>query len=207
MSFATEHHHMKTPALCKRPEPRKERQNERRDLGSGHLPPSTPSAVSSTSTPATIPRATATRSASRTVWILLLMMTNRRSSTLQLGAEFLEALAHIRISHMHLSEEVIRQSSVIIKSAEVGATDVAHLQFLVAGRSGGILEVLQITLGSFLLVFRGANLVHLVQSHCDGASFAENGDLKKARIDRVVEIGYLLELWKVSDIIPDLEQA
>ena len=135
------------------------------------------------------------------------MMTNRRSSTLQLGAEFLEALAHIRISHMHLSEEVIRQSSVIIKSAEVGATHVAHLQLLVAGRSGGILEVLQVTLGSFLQVFRGANLVHLVQSHCDGARFTENRDLKKARVDRVVEIGYLLELWKVSDIISELEQA
>lgn len=33
MAVATEHHHTKTPALCKRPEPRKERQNERRDLG------------------------------------------------------------------------------------------------------------------------------------------------------------------------------
>jgi hypothetical protein len=108
---------------------------------------------------------------------------------------------------MHLSEEVIRQSSVIIKSAEVGATHVADLQLLVAGRSGCILEVLQVTLGSFLLVFRGANLVHFVQSHCDGACFAENGDLKKARVDRVVEISYLLELWEVSDGISELEQA
>lgn len=134
-------------------------------------------------------------------------MTNRRSSTPQLGAEFLEALAHIRISHMHLPEEVIRQSSVIIKSAEVGATHVADLQLLVAGRPGGILEVLQVTLGGFLLVFRGANLVHLVQSHCDGPRFAENGDLKKARVDCVVEIGYLLELWEVSDGISEPEQA
>lgn len=97
---------------------------------------------------------------------------------------------------MHLSEEVIRQSSVIIKSAEVGATHVADLQLLVTGRSGSILEILQVALGIFLLVFRSADLVHLIQSHCDRARFAEDGDLKKTRVDSVVEIGYLLELWK-----------
>lgn len=95
---------------------------------------------------------------------------------------------------MHLAEEVIRQSSVVIKSTEVGSTDVADLQLLVAGRAGSILEVLQVALGIFLLVFRGADFVHLVQSRCDGARFAEDGDLKKASVDRVVEVSYLLEL-------------
>jgi hypothetical protein len=56
------------------------------------------------------------------------------------------------------------------------------------------LKVLQVALGIFLLVFRSADLVHLGQSGCDGARFTEDGDLKEARVDRVVEIGYLLEL-------------
>lgn len=122
------------------------------------------------------------------------MVANWGCPSLQLSAKLLEALAHIRISHMHLSEEMIRQSSVIIKSTKVGAAHVADLQLLVAGRSGGILEVLQVALGIFLLVFRGADLVHLSQSRCHGARFTEDGDLQESRVDRVVEIGYLLEL-------------
>lgn len=122
------------------------------------------------------------------------MMANRWCAAFQLRAELLEALAHVRVSHMHFSEEVIRQSSVVIKSTEVGPAHVADLQLLVAGWAGGILEVLQVALGCFLLVFRGADLVHLIQSHCDGARFAEDGDLEKASVDCVVEVGYLLEL-------------
>lgn len=95
---------------------------------------------------------------------------------------------------MHLSEEVIGQASVIVESAEVGAANVADLQLLVARWTGGILEILELTLACFLLVLCCVDLVHFVQGHCDRATFTEDGNFQKAGIDRVGEVGNLLEL-------------
>lgn len=97
---------------------------------------------------------------------------------------------------MHFSEEVVRQTPVVIESAEVGAANVADLQLLVTRRTGGILEVLELAFAGLLLVLCGADLVHLIQGHCDGATFAEDGNFEEAGIDRVGEVGNLLELKK-----------
>lgn len=122
------------------------------------------------------------------------MVAHWRRPAFELAAELLVGLAHVRVTHVHLAEEVVCQAPVVIQSAEVGAADVADLQLLVTGRTGGVLKVLEVALACFLLVFRGADLVHLVHGHCDGACLAENGDLEESGVDRVGEVGDLLKL-------------
>ena len=95
---------------------------------------------------------------------------------------------------MHLSEEMVGQPSVVVQSAQVGAADVADLQFLVTRRTRGILEVLEITLISFFLMLCCSDFVHFIQGHCDRTSFAEDGDLEEASVDSIAEIGDLFEL-------------
>lgn len=126
------------------------------------------------------------------------MVTHRRRPTLQLGAEFLEPLAHIRVPHVHLAEEVVCQSSVIVQSAQVRAAHVADLQLLVARWPGCILQVLEITLEGFLLMLCGPDFVHLVQGHCDGARLAQHRDFEEARVDGVCQVGNLFQLENVS---------
>lgn len=95
---------------------------------------------------------------------------------------------------MHLSKEVICQSSVVVESTQVGTAYVADLQLLVARGTGGILEVLEVALAALLLMFRCADLVHFRQGHCDGACLAEDGDFQKAAVDGIGEVGDLFKL-------------
>lgn len=95
---------------------------------------------------------------------------------------------------MHLSEEVIRQTTVVIQSTEVCAAHIADLQFLVARGAGGILEVFEFALTSFLLVFGGADLVEFVEGEGDGACFSEDGDLEETCVDCFGEVGNLFQL-------------
>lgn len=64
---------------------------------------------------------------------------------------------------MHLSEEMIRQPAVVVKTRQVSTANVADLQLLVAGWTRGILKVLEIALKIFLLVFGGADFVHFTE--------------------------------------------
>ena len=89
-------------------------------------------------------------------------MPHRRCSSLELLAKLLICLAHIRISHVHLPEEMVCQAAVIIETAQVCTANVAHLELLMPGWAGGILEVLQVALTHFLLVFGSADLVQFV---------------------------------------------
>lgn len=125
------------------------------------------------------------------------MVTNRRRSSLKLLAKFPERLAHIRISHVHFSKEVVRQSAVVIETTEVCAAHVADLQLLVTRGAGGVLEVLQFSLAGFLLVFGGAGLVELVVGLSDRASLTEDGDFEKAGVDCFGEVRDLFELWEL----------
>lgn len=95
---------------------------------------------------------------------------------------------------MHLAEEVVRQSSVIVESAQVRAAHVTDLQLLVTRWTGCILQVFEIALDSLLLVLCGADLVHLIQGQCDRARLAEHRDFEKARVDGVVQVGNLFQL-------------
>ena len=122
------------------------------------------------------------------------MVTNRRRSTLELLAELLERLAHIRISHMHFSKEVICQSSVVIKATKIRAAHVADLQFLMTGRTRGILKVLQFPLIGLFLVLGRADLMQFVERDGHGTSLAQDGDLEQSRVDGFGEIRDLFEL-------------
>lgn len=97
---------------------------------------------------------------------------------------------------MHLSKEVIRQSSIIVKSTKIGAADVAYLQLLVTRRPRCVLKQLQITLCILLLLLRGPNLMHLAQCHRDRSRLSEDRHFKETCVDCAVEICYLLELLK-----------
>lgn len=123
-----------------------------------------------------------------------MVLTHWRCAALQLSGKLLGSLAHIRVSHVHLSEEVICQSSIVVESTQVGTADVADLQLLVTRRTGGILEVLEVALASLLLMFGGAHFVHFGHGHCDGACLAEDGDFEKAAVDGVGEVSDLFEL-------------
>jgi hypothetical protein len=62
---------------------------------------------------------------------------------------------------VHLSEEVVGQPAVVVKTRQVGTANVTDLQFLVAGWTRGILKVLEIQ--TFLLVLGGADFVHFAE--------------------------------------------
>jgi hypothetical protein len=103
-------------------------------------------------------------------------MPDRRRTALELLTQLPGRLAHIRVAHVHLSEEVVGQAAVVVEPAQVRAAHIADLQLLVPGRPGRILEVLQVALADLLLVFGGAGLVQLAQGDGDGGGFAEHGD-------------------------------
>ena len=69
---------------------------------------------------------------------------------------------------MHLAEEVICQAAIVIKAREVCATDVAHLQLLVAGWTRGVGERFKLALLVFLLNLQQSDAVELLHSqiHC-----------------------------------------
>lgn len=60
---------------------------------------------------------------------------------------------------MHLAEEMISQSAVIIETTQIRAAHVADLQFLVPRWTRCILEILQVALAYLLLVFGRPDLV------------------------------------------------
>jgi hypothetical protein len=63
---------------------------------------------------------------------------------------------------MHFAEEMVRESTVVVETTEVCATDVADLEFLVARGTRRIGEGLQFPFAAFFLVFGGSNFVELV---------------------------------------------
>ncbi len=63
-------------------------------------------------------------------------------------------LAHLGVTKVHLSIEVIRQSSIVVEPRQIRSADVADLQLLVAGWTTGVAEILKLTL-AFGLRLRG----------------------------------------------------
>lgn len=79
---------------------------------------------------------------------------------------------------MHFSKEMVRQPTVVVKSTEIRAAHVAHLQFLMTGRTGGILEILQFPLKRLFLALGGADLMQFVEGNCHGTRLAQDGDFE-----------------------------
>ena len=79
---------------------------------------------------------------------------------------------------MHFSKKVVCQSTIVVKTTQVCAAHIANLQFLMARRTGGILEVLQFPLTRLLLVFGSAGFVQFVKRKSHGTGLAEDGDFE-----------------------------
>lgn len=111
------------------------------------------------------------------------MVTNRRGPPFELFAQLLVRLAHLGIAHMHLSEEMIRQPTVVVQATQIRAANVTHLQFLVPRWAGRVLKVLQFPFARLFLMFRSADFMQFVERLRDRACFAHDGDLEKAAVD------------------------
>lgn len=81
----------KTPALCKRPEPK----TGNLKVKESQLPSSAPSPVTTTSATSAVPRASSTRPAACTVGILFFVVADWRGPALKLDTELLRGLAHV----------------------------------------------------------------------------------------------------------------
>jgi hypothetical protein len=99
---------------------------------------------------------------------------------------------------MHLSVEVVRQATVVVKSAEVRTADVADLEFLMSRRTRRVGErfELLLTVGFGL---RGlADAEQLVLGTGDFAHGTEDFDFEEAVVNGGCEIGDAFELGKLG---------
>lgn len=121
-------------------------------------------------------------------------MPGWRRPSFQLLAQLLIRLAHVRVSHVHLPVEVIRQPAIIVESTQIGTANVADLQLLVARRAGRVSKVFELALAGLFLVFGCADLEQLVISLGDAAHLAQDRDLEQARVNRLGELRDLFQL-------------
>lgn len=159
------------------------------------------SAATPISTPSTtaIPRTAPTSTTTSSVGIVFfIVVANRWSAPLELRTQFPTCLAHVGIAHVHLSKEMIRQPPVVVEPTQVRTADIADLQLLVTRWPRGILQILEVSFVGFFLVLRRADFVQFVHSHRHRARLAKDGDLEKAGVDGVVEVGDLFQLERKS---------
>lgn len=112
-----------------------------------------------------------------------MIVSHRRSPARKLLDKPLILLTHLRIAKVHLAEEMISQTAIIIKAGEIRAADVADLQFLMSRRSRGILKQLELSLQLLLLRPDRAQVVEILRSPLDTALLGENLNLQQAGLD------------------------
>lgn len=98
---------------------------------------------------------------------------------------------------MHLAVEMIRETSIVVESAEIGAADVTDLQFLVARRTRGVGEGFQVAFALVLGLFRLAQAEMLVEGTGDATFFAEDAHFDQACVDGFGEVGDLFQLFSL----------
>lgn len=81
---------------------------------------------------------------------------------------------------MHLAEEMVCKSTIIVKSAEVCAAYIADLKFLMSRRSRCVGESLQLALTIFFDLLLLPDPEVLRDSRVDTAELAQDRDLKEA---------------------------
>lgn len=117
-------------------------------------------------------------------------------------------LAHLRVAQMHLAVEMVGQAAVVIQPGEVGAADVADLELLVAGGTGGVGEGLELALALHLGLGGLAHLEELVVGAADLAQVAEDLDLLQAAVDGVAQVGDGLQQHVgLADLVGGLLEA
>jgi len=96
---------------------------------------------------------------------------------------------------MHLPVKMVRQSPIVIQPTEIGATDVADLELLVARGTRRVGERLQFALFLLLGLLGGAHFEEFCQRARYAAFFAKDGNFEEAAVDGAGEVGDLFELW------------
>lgn len=95
---------------------------------------------------------------------------------------------------MHLSIEVVREPSIVVQPAQVRATDIADLEFLVARGTARVGQGLELALAVASDLLGLAQLEVLRHCEVDAAGGAEDFDLLEARAYGFGEVVYLFEL-------------
>ena len=95
---------------------------------------------------------------------------------------------------MHLSIEMIRQTSVIVQPTQIRSTYITDLQFLMPRRTRCVGKGFEFPLLLLFGRFSDVDFVELGDGRGDGAGFAEDGDFEETGVDGAGEIGDLFEL-------------
>jgi len=95
---------------------------------------------------------------------------------------------------VHFPIEVVRQSSIVIQPAQVRATDIADLEFLVTRGPTGVGERLEFALPVGFYLLRLAQLEVLRHGEVDAAGCAEDFDFLQAGAYGFGEVVDLFEL-------------
>ena len=108
---------------------------------------------------------------------------------------------------MHLAEEMIRQTPVVIQSRKIGTTNITNLQFLMAAWSLCVRESLQISFQLLLLNFLMLQIMKLLHSQVDRALLRHNLYFHNTRLDRPSQVANLLKHGcSLSDLVGSLLQ-
>ena len=108
---------------------------------------------------------------------------------------------------MHLAEEMIRQTPVVIQSREICATDITDLQFLMPTRSLCVRERFQISFQLFLLNFLMLQIVELLHCQIDAPLLRHDLYFHNTRLDRPSQVANLLKHGcSLSDLVGSLLQ-
>jgi len=147
--------------------------------------------ISTTATTATAAELAVARANWRAIIVVSLL---RRATILELDFELVVGLAHLSEADMHLPEEVIRKSTVVVKPREIGAADIADLQLLMAGRTRRVLKGTELLPAFVEFVLHHAHAPELDGGQVDAADAQEHADLGYTAVDVVFEVTDLLNL-------------
>jgi hypothetical protein len=127
------------------------------------------------------------------VSILVVGLPGWGCAALEFLLQTLVCLSHLCIAQVHFPVEVIGQASIVVKSAQICAAHVAHLQLLVARWARCVRQRLELSLPIILGGFGLTKLEELGNCLVDGALVAQHGDFFQANLNGPREIGYLFQ--------------
>jgi hypothetical protein len=127
------------------------------------------------------------------VSILVVGLPGWGCAALEFLLQTLVCLSHLCIAQVHFPVEVIGQASIVVKSAQICAAHVAHLQLLVARWARCVRQRLELSLPIILGGFGLTKLEELGNCLVDGALVAQHGDFFQANLNGPREIGDLFQ--------------
>lgn len=116
------------------------------------------------------------------------VVSRRRGAALELLCEAIALFAHLGVAEMHLAEEVVGETAVVVEAREVCAADVADLQFLVSRRARGVRESLELTFLVLLLNLQQPDAMELLHCHVHCSYFSHDLHLGQGCFDALGEL-------------------